>query len=95
MKAYTVTEDQLESLGTLQLSTTLCFSIAATCMTFWVGVKQDIAFSGAVVGDAASWWDGLASGALVATILFTGLGVWQFAKGRTTIGKIKSETRHD
>ena len=94
MKAYTVTEDQLENLGTLQFSTALCFSLAAALLTFWIGVKQDVAFSTAP-GAADDWWNGLATGALVGAILLAILGAWQFAKGRTTIGKIKRDTRHD
>ena len=46
MKGYTVTEDQLENLGELQLSTALLFSVGTGLLSFWIGVQQDMVFAG-------------------------------------------------
>jgi len=96
MKAYTVTEDQLENLGLLQLASTVSFSVSASLATFWVGVRQEIAFSGKDVTAAAqSWWDGISTAALAAAIILAFLGIALAIRGKTTIGKIKRDTIHD
>ncbi len=95
LKAYTVTEDQLENLGVLQVTTTGCFSLASALLTFWIGVKQDIAFAGEVAGTAAEWWNGLAAGALFFAVLFLGAGIYFLCRGRTTVGRIKKDTTHE
>ncbi|RYD54259.1 MAG: hypothetical protein EOP60_08095 [Sphingomonadales bacterium] len=95
MKAYTVTEDQLENLGILQLSSTFVFSLSAALVTFWIGVRQDIAFSGDKPTESVTWWAGLATGALVGAILLALVGALLVARGYTTVSRIKRETIHD
>jgi hypothetical protein len=95
IRAYGVTEDQLERLGAVQLSTTLCFSFSSAFLTFAIGVWQDVVFSGDPTDPAQSWWEGLATGALAFSAILAALGAWQFIKGRTAIGSIKRNTIHE
>jgi len=95
MKAYTVTEDQLNSLGALQLSATFCFSLASILATFWIGVRQDVAFNGPSNDAGRQWWEGLATGAGFGALLLLILGGILMWRGRTTVSKIKRDTIHD
>lgn len=95
MKAYTVTEDQLENLGILQFSSTFVLSLSASLFTFWIGVHQNVAFSDGKNQAAERWWQGLATGALVAAILLLAVGCALIFRGKSTVGKIKRDTIHD
>jgi hypothetical protein len=95
MKGYTVTEDQLENLGELQLSTALFFSVGTALLSFWIGVQQNVAFATQATNTAQSWWVGLSWGALLTAVVMYLLGVRSFFKGRSTIGRIKRDTIHD
>lgn len=95
MKAYTVTEDQLENLGILQFSSTFFFSLAAGLFTFWLGVRQDIIFSGQPPTDGIRWWEGLATGALIGGICLALIAFFLVWRGYNTVSKIKRDTIHD
>jgi 4-amino-4-deoxy-L-arabinose transferase-like glycosyltransferase len=95
MKAYTVTEDQLENLGILQIASNVVFSLATGLLTFWIGVRQNIAFSDNFPTDAQKWWEGLATGALLGALLLALIGGFFLFRGHTTVSKIKRDTIHD
>lgn len=95
MKAYTVTEDQLENLGLLQASSTFVFSLFGAVITFFIGVRQNIAFAPLPLTPDQSFWNGLSWGALVFAIFLLVAGVALIIRGRTTISKIKRDTVHD
>lgn len=94
MKAYAVTEDELENLGILSLSSTLSFSLATFLGGFWLSVRTSIALSIGVAKDVISYWDGISTAAIVAATALIIVGSFLIYRGRSKIGKIKEETDH-
>lgn len=95
MKAYPITEGELEGLGLLQATSTASFSLASFLASFWLSVRQGIAFADKTDPKVSAFWDGVASmagwGALALAIIGAAL-IW---RGHTKVGQIKKGTQHD
>lgn len=94
MKAYPITEDELETLGLLQAGSTASFSLASFLGSFCLSVKQGIAFADKSKPSAQQWWDGIATGAGWFALALALLGAYLIWRGRTKIGKLKKDTSH-
>ncbi|WP_339464401.1 hypothetical protein [Pseudomonas sp. EA_65y_Pfl2_P74] len=93
---YTLAEDTLENLGTLQLTASLCFAIALALLSFSAGAFMSISLAGtaAPVSAVATWntlkWTTMAFGSFFLVVSFLS----QFRHSQKW-NKIKTETIHD
>lgn len=94
MKAFAVTEDELENLGMLSLGSTASFSLASFLAAFCLSVWTSAAFSTGVKPEMVAYWNGLAAFASVAAGMLFLLGIFLIYRGRGKITKIKQETDH-
>lgn len=94
MKAYAVTEDELENLGLLSIGSTASFSLASFLAAFCLSVWTSIAFSSGTPKEVIAYWQGLSIAAAVATVALIGVGVCLAFRGRSKIKKIKEGTDH-
>jgi hypothetical protein len=94
MKAFAVTEDELENLGLISLGSTASFSVASFLAAFCLSVWTSKAFSTGVSPETVAYWDGLCIAAPFATILLLILGVALICMGKGKIRKIKDGTDH-
>lgn len=95
MKGYTVSEDELGSLALLQGGSTLSFAAASALSGFWISVTQNVAFADHVPAAVQSYWEGLATAALIASIAFAALGSFLVVRGYIRVSRIKKGTIHD
>lgn len=94
MKAYAVTEDELENLGLLSIGASVSFSVASFLTAFCLSIWASISFSSAVAADIIAWWGGVATtSAGVAFALYL-VGGFLLYRGHSKIGKIKNDTEH-
>lgn len=96
LKGYTVTGDELLSLGLVQGASSLCFALAGSCFGFWLSVSQSVELTGKdtpatalakwqAYGDVAFWVGCVLGLAGVGFMIFSGFKV----------NKIKNGTIHD
>lgn len=94
MKAYAVTEEELENLGLLSIGASVSFSVASFLTAFCLSVWASISFSSDVPAEITAWWQGIATAAGgVAFALFL-VGGFLLYRGHSKIGKIKNDTEH-
>jgi hypothetical protein len=94
MKAFAVTEDELENLGMLSLGSTAAFSLASFLGAFCLSVWTSEAFSSDTKPEVAAYWHGLSLGAAAAAIALSVLGGFLIWRGKGKINKIKDGTDH-
>lgn len=94
MKAYAVTEDELESLGLISLVSTFCFSVMSFLAAFVLSVRTSIAFATGVEKEVLSYWQGVSTTAGVGAALLLIIGVAMLIRGHSKIAKIKKGTTH-
>ena len=94
MKAYAVTEDELENLGFISFGSTAAFSIASFLAAFFLSVRASVSLSSGVAADVLSYWKGLSIGAGIAAVVCALIGIILVCKGRSKIRGIKETTDH-
>lgn len=96
LKAYVLTEDNLESLSILDVVFNICLAIGCGFLSFAGGIKLAISFaSESTPSQALEAWNTFFSGCMVITIICAALCVWSIRKKTGSLGKIKRETEHD
>ncbi|MFN0191077.1 MAG: hypothetical protein ACKVP5_03750 [Aestuariivirga sp.] len=95
MKAYPLTEEQIESLSHLGLLATACFSVAAGIFGFSLDLHKDLALTAGADEAAVAYWSAVRTGGFIAAFVLAGAGLGFFLKGRSKIKAIKSRTRFD
>jgi hypothetical protein len=95
MKEYPLTKRDLWSLGGLQLGTAVFFSLAGTCLGFWINVRETVAFADKVDPRVLGQWEGYGSAALVGAITTFLIGVTLLILSGIEVTTIIKETEHE
>ena len=96
LKGYTVTEDELISLGLVQGGTSVAFALAGACFGFWLSVQQGVELAGIDAPTTAiAKWEAFGVVAFWCSVglAAVGLGFLMFSGWR--VRKIKRKTIHD
>jgi hypothetical protein len=94
MKAYAVTEDELENLGLISIGSTFTFSLASFLGAFFLSVRTSIAFASDVKPEVLSYWQGVSTAAAIGAAVLLVVGVILLVWGHSKIGRIKKGTDH-
>lgn len=95
VKAYPLTEEELNQLGFLQTSATFLYSLAGTAFGLWVNITQSIEFSKDTPNNVLSHWSSLKLAALVSAVILFFIATVIVIRRRGMLGRIKNETTHD
>lgn len=96
MKAYTVTGDELLSLGLVQGGSAFAFAFAGSCIGFWLSVKQGIELAGKdTAANAISKWQAYGDVAFYAAVGFALIAFGLTAFSGWRVRQIRKGTIHD
>lgn len=90
MKAYPLTEDQLENLFGIDVLAAVCFSIASALLSFSFNVQTSLVILTNIPPDKLGYWEALRSisGILSIFMFFAGWGFVRYRKNK--LAKLKS-----
>lgn len=93
---YTLAEDTLENLGTLQLTASLCFAMALALLSFSAGAFMSISLAGTAAPESAvATWTALKWTTMLFGVFFLIVSVASQIRHSQKWNKIKTETIHD
>lgn len=92
MKAYTVCDGELSTLSMLSTLTTICFSIAGTCITTAFGLWSGIFIEGSPSETAKNVVPVLVWGFGAVGLVFGSIGLWVTRHKNSEIDRIKRES---
>lgn len=95
MKAYAVTEEELENLGMISLGSSASFSLSTFLAAFCLSVWSGSALSNGVKPEVLSFWQGLSIAAAIFCAVSLFLGGFLIWRGASKITRIKDSTVHD
>jgi len=93
---YTLAEDTLENLGTLQLTASLCLALGLALLSFSAGAFMSISLAGtAAPSSAVATWDALKWTTMLFGFFFLVVSIVSQVRHKQKWNKIKTETIHD
>lgn len=92
MKAYPLTEEQIENLAGLGLLATLCFSGAAGVFGFAIDLDKDLSIAVGVPAEKMAWWSAVSSGSFLLSGALVLIGLFLLYRGHSKYAKIKANT---
>ena len=95
LKAYAITQSELNELGAIGLLASVSFAIATLSCGIWLDVAKDIAFSKELPSATLAFWHGVSTSAGTVALLTFLAGVGLVCRGGTRLAAIKRETEFD
>lgn len=96
LKAYVLTEDNLESLSILDVVFNVCLALGCAFFSFAGGIKLAISFASESTNkQVLDSWDAFYIACIVIGSICISLCLWSLCKRRGSLNKIKTETKHD
>lgn len=96
LKAYILTEDNLEFLGILDVVFNVCFALGCAFLSFAGGIKLAISFaSESTSKQVLDSWQAFSIACVVLGVSCLLLCAWSLYKRTGSLNKIKKETTHD
>lgn len=97
MKGYTVTGDELLSLGLMQGGSALSFILAGSAFGFWLSTKQalDLTIADAAVVTQRAKWEAYSDVSIYGAITLAILGIVLFGRSGWRAYRIMKDTIHD
>lgn len=95
VKAYVLTEDNLDSLSVLDSIFNICLAIGSALLSFAGGIYLSLSLANSsVAADIKAPWTAFFSVCLAFGLICVFVCFWSFFKRKGSIQRIKEETKH-
>lgn len=92
LKAYPLTEDQIETLSGLGLLAAGCFTVAGACLGFAIDLTKDLRLAAGIDPAALAWWEGVNYASFGGSAVFFVAGFLFWYWHGSKLKKIKDNT---
>lgn len=92
MKAYPITETELNELFQIGIFATLAFSLSAGCFGFTINIIKDISINNSE-SEIAELWGHISAFSLIGGVIFLLIGWLLIRHGKSKISQIKIDTK--
>jgi len=92
MKAYPITEDELDRIADLGLYSTICFSVAGACFGLAINFQKDQMLNAVMAPGVGETWEILKWLSVGVAVLACFLGVVLTRRRRGQVHRIKQES---
>ena len=95
MKAYPITDGELNQLATIGIISVVCFSFAAGLLGVSIDIQKDLALAIDVPEAARGYWGAIRTATLIGSVVFAVFGGFLLLLGHTRRAGIKKSTFFD